>query len=171
MAVSSVSTSFHPMRHPPFRVCGRGNQKQQAFYVPRRLPEEARPPALADSTLTPPKRQDKYIIERQTSQSGDKNRNFLPKNFVLPVDKSGRWGYYKCNITKMAVKRRVGLRIDPYQKARAMEKGRKQEAENGLGAVRARRMSAKSATGAPVTASGCKQHCCRSIEAVPVRVR
>ncbi|MCI6945237.1 MAG: hypothetical protein MR755_07280, partial [Faecalibacterium sp.] len=118
----------------------------------------------------PPKRQDKYI-ERQTSQSGDKNRNFLPKNFVLPVDKSGRWGYYKCNITKMAVKRRVGLRIDPYQKARAMEKGGKQEAENGLGAVRARRMSAKSATGAPVTASGCKQHCCRSIEAVPVRVR
>lgn len=113
MAVSSVSTSFHPMRHPPFRVCGRGNQKQQAFYVPRRLPEEARPPALADSTLTPPKRQDKYIIERQTSQSGDKNRNFLPKNFVLPVDKSGRWGYYKCNITKMAVKRRVGFRIDP----------------------------------------------------------
>ena len=57
----------------------------------------------------------------------------------------------------MAVKRRVSLRIDPYQKARAMEKGRKQEAENGLGAVRARRMSAKSATGAPVTASGCKQ--------------
>ena len=62
MAVSSVSTSFHPMRHPPFRVCGRGNQKQQAFYVPRRLPEEARPPALADSTLTPPKRQDQYNI-------------------------------------------------------------------------------------------------------------
>lgn len=113
MAVSSVSTSFHPMRHPPFRVCGRGNQKQQAFYVPRRLPEEARPPALADNTLTPPKRQDQYIIERQISQSGDKNRNFLPKNFVLPVDKSGRWGYYKCNITKMAVKRRVGFRIDP----------------------------------------------------------
>ena len=122
------------------------------------------------NTLIPPKRQDKYI-DRQTSQSGDKNRNFLPKNFVLPVDKSGRWGYYKCNITKMAVKRRVGLSIDPYQKARAMEKGGKQEAENGLGAVRARRMSAKSATGAPVTASGCKQHCCRSIEAVPVRVR
>lgn len=71
----------------------------------------------------------------------------------------------------MAVKRRVGLRIDPYQKARAMEKGGKQEAENGLGAVWARRMSAKSATGAPVTASGCKQHSCRSIEAVPVRVR
>ena len=171
MAVSSVSTSFHTMRHPPFRVCGRGNQKQQAFYVPRRLPEEARPPALADSTLTPRKRQDQYNMDRQISQSGDKNRNSLPKNFVLPVDKSGRWGYYKCNITKMAVKRRVGLRIDPYQKARAMEKGGKQEAENGLGAVRARRMSAKSATGAPVTASGCKQHCCRSIEAVPVRVR
>jgi hypothetical protein len=47
----------------------------------------------------------------------------------------------------MAVKRRVSLRIDPYQKARAMEKGRKQEAENGLGAVRARCMSAKFATG------------------------
>ena len=58
----------------------------------------------------------------------------------------------------MAVKRRVGLRIDPYQKARAMEKGRKQEAENGLGAVWARRMSAK-------------QQSCRSIEAVPARVR
>ena len=82
----------------------------------------------------------------------------LPKNFVEGVDKCRRWVYYSVNITKMAVKRRVGLRIDPYQKARAMEKGRKQEAENGLGAVRARRMSAKSATGAPVTASGCKQH-------------
>ena len=95
----------------------------------------------------------------------------LPKNFVEGVDKCRRWVYYSVNITKMAVKRRVGLRIDPYQKARAMEKGGKQEAENGLGAVRARRMSAKSATGAPVTASGCKQHGCRSIEAVPVRVR
>ena len=147
MAVSSVSTSFHPMRHPPFRVCGRGNQKQQAFYVPRRLPEEARPPALADNTLTPPKRQDQYNIDRQSSQSEDKNRNFLPKNFVLPVDKSGRWVYYKYNITKMAVKRRVGLRIDPYQRARAVKKGRKQEAENGLGAVRTRRRSAKPATG------------------------
>jgi hypothetical protein len=100
-----------------------------------------------------------------------KKRNFLLKNFVVGVDKSGRLDYYKCNITKMAVKRRVGLRIDPYQKARAMEKGRKQEAENGLGAVRARCMSAKSATGAPVTASGCKQQSCRSIEAVPARVR
>jgi len=76
-----------------------------------------------------------------------KNRNFLLKNFVEGVDKSCRLDYYKCNITKMAVKRRVGLRIDPYQKARAMEKGRKQEAENGLGAVRARCMSAKFATG------------------------
>ena len=47
----------------------------------------------------------------------------------------------------MAVKRRVGLRIDPYQKARAMEKGRKQEVENGLGAVWARRRSAKFTTG------------------------
>ena len=47
----------------------------------------------------------------------------------------------------MAVKRRVGLRIDPYQRARAVEKGRKQEAENGLGAVRTRRRSAKPATG------------------------
>ena len=134
MAVSSVSTSFHPMRHPPFRVCGRGNQKQQAFYVPRRLPEEARPPALADSTLTPPKRQDKYIIERQTSQSGDKNRNFLPKNFVLPVDKSGRWGYYTCNITKMAVKRRVGEEI---RRRESRQVGRDMEGffEHGLGAL------------------------------------
>lgn len=47
----------------------------------------------------------------------------------------------------MAVKRRVGLRIDPYQRARAVKKGRKQEAENGLGAVRTRRRSAKPATG------------------------
>ena len=38
---------------PPFRVCGRGNQKQQAFYVPRRLPEEARPPALAGRVAAP----------------------------------------------------------------------------------------------------------------------
>ena len=60
--------------------------------------------------------------------------------------------------------------IDPYQRARAVKKGRKQEAENGLGAVRARCMSAKFATGAPVTASGCKQQSCRSIEAVPARV-
>ena len=86
-------------------------------------------------------------MDGQISQSGDKNRNSLLKNFVVGVDKSGRLDYYKCNITKMAVKRRVGLRIDPYQKARAMEKGRKQEAENGLGAVRARCMSAKFATG------------------------
>ena len=71
----------------------------------------------------------------------------LPKNFVEGVDKCRRWVYYSVNITKMAVKRRVGLRIDPYQRARAVEKGRKQEAENGLGAVRAKRRSAKSATG------------------------
>ena len=77
----------------------------------------------------------------------DKKTQFPTKNFVVGVDKSGRLDYYKCNITKMAVKRRVILRIDPYQKARAMEKGRKQEAENGLGAVWARRRSAKSATG------------------------
>ena len=47
----------------------------------------------------------------------------------------------------MAVKRRVGFRIEPYQRARTVEKGRKQGAENGLGAVWARRRSAKSATG------------------------
>ena len=68
-----------------------------------------------------------------------------PEAISLP--KCRRWVYYSVNITKMAVKRRVGLRIDPYQKARAMEKGRKQEAENGLGAVQARCMSAKFATG------------------------
>ena len=39
-----------------------------------------------------------------------------------------------------------------------MEKGRKQGTENGLGAAGAKRKSAKPATGAPVTASGCKQH-------------
>ena len=69
----------------------------------------------------------------------------------------------------MAVKRRVGLRIDPYQKARAMEKGRKQEAENGLGAAGAKCKSAKPATGAPVTASGCRVAKRRSSEAVSVR--
>ena len=69
------------------------------------------------------------------------------KNFICPVDKWAPGDYNKTNITKMAVKRRVGLRIDPYQRARAVEKGRKQEAENGLGAVWARRRSAKSATG------------------------
>ena len=71
----------------------------------------------------------------------------LPKNFVEGVDKCRRWVYYSVNITKMAVKRRVGLRIDPYQRARAVKKGRKQEAENGLGVVRTRRRSAKPATG------------------------
>ena len=38
-----------------------------------------------------------------------------------------------------------------------MEKGREQGTENGLGAAGAKRKSAKPATGAPVTASGCKQ--------------
>ena len=95
----------------------------------------------------------------------------LPKNFVEGVDKCRRWVYYSVNITKMAVKRRVGLRIDPYQRARAVEKGRKQGTENGLGAAGAKCKSAKPATGAPVTASGCKQQSCRSIEAVPARVR
>ena len=37
----------------------------------------------------------------------------LPKNFVEGVDKCRRWVYYSVNITKMAVKRRVGFRIDP----------------------------------------------------------
>ena len=63
------------------------------------------------------------------------NRNFLPKNFVEGVDKPDVRDYYKCNITKVAVKRRVSSRIDPYQKARGMEKGRKQGTENGLGAA------------------------------------
>ena len=35
----------------------------------------------------------------------------------------------------MAVKRRVRFRIEPYQRARLVEKGRKQGAENGLGAA------------------------------------
>ena len=35
----------------------------------------------------------------------------------------------------MAVKRRVSFRIEPYQRARLVEKGRKQGAENGLGAA------------------------------------
>lgn len=47
-----------------------------------------------------------------------------------------------------------------------MEKDREQGAENGLGAARAKRKSAKSATGAPVKASGCKRRYeRRSIEA------
>ena len=37
-----------------------------------------------------------------------------------------------------------------------MEAGREQGAENGLGAAWTKSKSAKSATGAPVTASGCK---------------
>ena len=93
----------------------------------------------------------------------------LPKNFVEGVDKCRRWVYYSVNITKMAVKRRVGLRIDPYQRARAVEKGRKQGTENGLGAAGAKCKSAKPATGAPVTASGCRVAKRRSSEAVSVR--
>ena len=93
----------------------------------------------------------------------------LPKNFVEGVDKCRRWVYYSVNITKMAVKRRVGLRIDPYQKARAMEKGRKQGTENGLGAAGAKCKSAKPATGAPVTASGCRVAKRRSSEAISAR--
>ena len=71
----------------------------------------------------------------------------------------------------MAVKRRVSFRIEPYQRARQVEKGRKQGAENGLGAAWTKRKSAKSATGAPVKASGCKQKFfCRSFETASVRV-
>ena len=55
----------------------------------------------------------------------------------------------------MAVKRRVGFRIEPYQRARTVEKGRKQGTENGLGAAWAKCKSAKPATGTPVKASGC----------------
>ena len=86
-------------------------------------------------------------IVKQNGRIGRSEAISLPKNFVEGVDKCRRWVYYSVNITKMAVKRRVGLRIDPYQRARAVEKGRKQEAENGLGAVRTRRRSAKPATG------------------------
>ena len=86
-------------------------------------------------------------IVKQNGRSGRSEAISLPKSFVEGVDKCRQWVYYSVNITKMAVKRRVSLRIDPYQRARAVEKGRKQEAENGLGAVWARRMSAKSATG------------------------
>ena len=86
-------------------------------------------------------------IVKQNGRCGTPEAISLPKNFVRGVDKCRQWVYYSVNITKMAVKRRVSLRIDPYQRARAVEKGRKQEAENGLGAVWARRRSAKSATG------------------------
>ena len=41
----------------------------------------------------------------------------------------------------MAVKRRVRFRIEPYQRARSVEKGRKQGAENGLGAARTKSKS------------------------------
>ena len=99
------------------------------------------------------------------------NRNFLPKNFVEGVDKPDVRDYYKCNITKVAVKRRVSFRIDPYQKARGMEKGRKQGTENGLGAAWAKRKSAKPTTGAPVTASGCRVAKRRSSEAASVKGR
>ena len=92
-------------------------------------------------------------IVKQNRRIGRPGAISLPKNFVRGVDKCRRWGYYSVNITKMAVKRRVGLRIDPYQKARAMEKGRKQGTENGLGAAWAKCKSAKPATGTPVKAS------------------
>ena len=92
---------------------------------------------------------------QEESEKNRQNRNFLLKNFVVGVDKSGRLDYYKCNITKMAVKRRVGFRIEPYQRARTVEKGRKQGTENGLGAAWAKCKSAKPATGTPVKASGC----------------
>ena len=77
-------------------------------------------------------------------------------------------GYNKNDIIKLAVKRRVSSRIDPFQRAWTVEAGGEQGAENGLGAARARGKSTKLATGAPVTASGCTQKVfCRSIEAAP----
>ncbi len=88
---------------------------------------------------------------------------------ILPVDKSEQIAYNKRNITKLAVKRRVSFRIEPCQRAPRVERGRKQGAENGLGAARVKSKSAKPATGAPVTASGCKRFYTkrRSSEAVP----
>ena len=108
-------------------------------------------------------------IVKQNGRGSRPEAISLPKNFVEGVDKCRRWVYYSVNITKMAVKRRVSLRIDPYQRARAVEKGRKQGTENGLGAAGAKCKSAKPATGAPVTASGCRVEKRRSSEAVSVR--
>ena len=95
----------------------------------------------------------------------------LPKNFVEGVDKCRRWVYYSVNITKMAVKRRVGFRIDPSREPgrwkRAGSRKLKMVSEpcgRGAGVLSPQR-------DAPVTASGCKQQNCRSIEAVPARVR
>ena len=92
------------------------------------------------------------------------------KDLLLPVDKTARRGYNKNDIIKLALYVYLFLRIDLYQRAWTVRAGGEQGAENGLGAARARGKSAKPATGAPVTASGCRAMgppCRRSIEAVP----
>ena len=83
------------------------------------------------------------------------------------LDKSPGRGYNKHDITTLAVKRRVSPRIDLYQRAWQVRAGGEQGAENGLGAARARGKSRKPATGAPVTASGCK----RGLPAAALRPR
>ena len=105
-----------------------------------------------------------------TKAAASQGQELAKKDLLLPVDKTARRGYNKNDIIKLAVKRRVGLRIDLYQRAWTVRAGGEQGAENGLGAARARGKSAKPATGAPVTASGCRAMgppCRRSIEAVP----
>ena len=103
--------------------------------------------------------------------AGRKNFNSLPEKFVVRVDKSCQGEYNKRNITKMAVKRRVGLRIDPYQKARAMEKGGKQEAENGLGAARTTSKSTSPRRVRPLKRPAVsRKSFCRSFEAASVRM-
>ena len=60
--------------------------------------------------------------------------------------------------SKSAEKERVRFRHWPLQRARMVETGRAQEAEDGSGAARAKGRSLKLATGAPVIAPGCNRH-------------
>ena len=71
---------------------------------------------------------------------------------------------------KMAVKRRVSFRIEPYQRARQVEKGRKQGAENGLGAAQTKGKSTSLCRVRPLKRPAVSRKFCRSFEAVPVRV-
>lgn len=66
-----------------------------------------------------------------------------PKNFVLPVDKSPHFAYNSLNITKLAVMRRVGFRIDPSREPRRWKRAgnREQKMVSELRGRRARVLS------------------------------
>ena len=68
----------------------------------------------------------------------------------------------------MAVKRRVSFRIEPYQRARLVEKGRKQGAENGLGAAWVKRKSASLRRVRPLKRPAVRR-VCKSIAAAASR--